>query len=355
MGCINTGFLDRYRAESADVLDAILAHSRDCIKLLTLNGDLEYVSASAKIALGLADTDEAIGQAWRTFWPESAREVLDDAVLAAAAGISARFKGVTRGADGKDRNWEVVVSPVRGTDRLITHLLAVSTDVTALVQATERGRQRWEIAEEKVGQADVIAHELRHRLKNQLAVVGAVAKLLARHTSDSREMVRKLEEKLVALARAQDLLTILRDKPIGAREAVEQILQASGAGERVEVAEMPDTALLDESVQQLALILGELQTNALKHGALADEGGRVTLSGRENAEVLTLFWREQCDHPVMPVEEGGGGFQLIRRLGSAAGEHPDIVWDDGGIAVEFHVRIARRSVAMPGALTQPTL
>lgn len=339
MGCMNSGFLDRYRAESADVLDAILAHSRDCIKLLTLNGDLEYVSASARNALGLADTDEAIGQAWRSFWPESTRGALDEAVLAAAAGISARFDGTTRGADGEDRYWEVIVSPVRGTDRLITHLLAISTDVTAQVEAAERGRERWAVAEEKVGQADVIAHELRHRLKNQLAVVGAVAKLLSRHTDDSRELVRKLEEKLVALAHAQDLLTILRDEPIGAREAVEQVMRASGAGEQVEIAEMPNVTLPDESVQQLALILGELQTNALKHGALADDGGRVRLMCRENARVLTLCWQEQCTHVVRPVEVGGGGFQLIRRLGSAGGHHPVIDWDQTGIRIEFHVRI----------------
>lgn len=336
-----SGFFDCYRAESADVLDAILANSRDCIKLLSLNGNLEYISASAKNALAVADTGEAIGRPWRSFWPENARGALDDALLAAAAGISTRFDGSTRGADGEERYWEVSVSPVRGTDRLITHLLAISTDVTAQVETTERGRQRWETAEDKIRHADVVAHELRHRLKNQLAVVGAVARLLSRHTSDSREMTRKLEEKLIALARAQDLLTILRDEPISAREAVALVLQASGAGERVEIAEMPEAAVPDESVQQLALLLGELQTNALKHGALADQAGRVYLSGREQAGILTLRWQEHCSHAVRPVEEGGGGFQLIRRLGSAGGHQPIIAWDAVGICVEFHVRLSR--------------
>lgn len=338
---MTSGFHDRYRAESADVLDAILTHSRDCIKLLTVSGDLEFISASATAALGLADASEAIGRAWRGFWPESERAKIDEAVSAAVAGISNHFNGTTSGADGQARHWEVTVSPVRGADRLITHLVAVSTDVTAQFEAIRRGRERWEMAEEKAGRADVVASKLRHRMKNQLAVVGAVAKLLARHTDDAKDMARKLEDKLIALARAQDLLTIRRDEPLGAREAVEQILTVSGAGERIEIVDMPADPLPDESVQQLALMLGELQTNALKHGALADDGGRALLSGSTAAGVLTLYWLERCDRPVLPVEQGGGGFQLIRRLGSAAGRQANIGWDTDGIRVQFHIRITR--------------
>lgn len=337
---MNSGSLERYRAEATDVLDVILTHSRDCIKLLTIGGELEYVSASARNALGLTDNSEAIGRAWRSFWPESERAKLDGAVISAAAGISARFDGATPGADGAARFWEVTVSPVRGGDRLITHLLAVSTDVTAQMAAAEDSRRELERAGEQMGFARSVSRELGHRLKNQLAVVGAVAKLLARHTGDAKELTRKLDDKLYALARAQDLLNFHRDEPIGAREAVEQVLDASGAVELIEIGELPDDPLPDESVQQLALILGELQTNALKHGALCDFGGQDRLSGETDGGVLTLRWREECGHPVTPVEDGGGGFQLIKRLGSAGGWHPVSGWHNNGIVVEFHARTA---------------
>lgn len=338
---MSSEFLDRYRAEAGDVLDAILTHSRDCIKLLTINGEIEFASNSAANALGIGQASEAIGKSWRQFWPIDVHGRLDAAIAAAATGTSTRFDGETRDATGRVRVWEVTISPVRGVDRTITHLLAVSSDITPQVQAAEHGRERWENAERKAGQADVVTRELRHRLKNQLAVVGAVAKLLARHTGDAKELARKLEEKLIALARAQDLLTIMRAEPIGAREAVEQVLRASGAGERVEIGPLPDTMLPDESVQQLALILNELQTNALKHGALADHGGRVRLSGRDRGGALSLRWEEHCERPVSPVEQGGGGFQLIQRLGSAAGHHPSIDWTAEGIQVDFHIRTSR--------------
>lgn len=335
---MTSGFLDRYRAESADVLEAILAHSRDCIKLLSVDGEIEFASDSVADALCLTRPEEAIGAVWSEFWPEKQRATLDGAIAAAAAGESSRFDGTTLAADGSDRFWELTISPVRGADKSITHVLVVSTDVTAQIALQRDDRQRREVAEHEAGMADNVAREMRHRFKNQLAVIGAIAKLLARHTDNSRDMANKLEDKLLALARAQDLLTENRDQPIHAREAITQVLAASGAGDRVQVLDCPDVLLGDEVIQQLALLLGELQTNALKHGALRQPGGRIELTGTLSAAILTLLWREYCPHPVTPHEEGNGGFQLIRRLGSAGVVKPAIEWHDDGIAVSFHLR-----------------
>lgn len=333
---MKSGFLEHYQAEAGDVLDAILAHSRDCIKLLNLRGELEFVSASAKNALGLTDNSEAIGQTWRDYWPESERPALDAAIRAATSGTSVRFEGATRDDEGDQRNWEVTISPVRGESGTITHLLAVSTDITA-----ERAvRQRLKQAEEEVSFAGDVARELRHRMKNQLAVVNAVTKLLARHTVGARDLARKLEQKLISLAQAQDLLALRHERALTAREAIAEILKASGAGERVEVVAMPEVGLPDESVQQLALLLGELQTNALKHGALKEEDGTVRLSGSAEGATLSLRWEEDCSAQVTPVETGNGGFQLLRRLGGAGQRQPVIAWQPNGIAVEFHVRTA---------------
>lgn len=338
---MNSGFLERYSAEAGDVLDAILMHSRDCIKLLNRDGELEYVSASAKNALGLADNSNAVGKPWRDFWPESERAALDAAMRSALAGASTRFEGRTHDSSDTVRIWEVTISPVRGDDEVITHLLAVSTEVTAQRDAARKARLRWEQAEEKAGLAADVARELRHRIKNQLAVVNAVTKLLARHTESVPDLARKLEEKLISLGHAQDLLAANREGPITAREAVSEVVKASGAGDRVDVGDMPDAGLPEQSIQQLALLLGELQTNALKHGALRDDDGEVRLTGTLDSDVLTLRWEEDCQTPVIPANKGNGGFQLIRRLGSAGGKQPAIDWRPTGIVVEIHSRTLR--------------
>lgn len=338
-GRMSESFLERFEAEAGDVLNSIFTHSCDCIKLLTLDGTLEFVSDSAMGAMGLASPADAVGRNWPTLWPDNERSKIQAAVASAATGQSVRVEAAT--GDGPDaRHWEIAISPVRGARGALTHLLAISTEVTAHVEAARLERERAELAEREIDNAATLTSELRHRLKNQLAVVGAVAKLLARHTTGARELASKLEGKLIALAQAQDLLSISHDQPLTAREAISQVVKASGAGERVEVTELPQATLPDESVQQLALLLNELQTNALKHGALRNERGRVLLSGNASDGILSLRWEEDCGAPVMPVESGGGGFQLIQRLGSAGARKPSIDWNPAGIAVEFHIRTA---------------
>lgn len=331
-------FFDRFQAEAGDVLTSIFAHSCDCIKLLTLDGELEYVSDSARDALGLTRADDAIGRDWPGMWSEDQQGALRGAIARSASGQNTRFEGTT-GEGTNTRHWEVAMSPVRGAGGNITHLLAVSTETTAHIETARLERERREQAEREISYAATVARELRHRLKNQLAVVGAVTKLLSRHTSDARELAAKLDDKLLALARAQDLLTVQRDNPISAGEAVEQVLADSGAGERIAIAEFPLARLSDELVQQLALLLGELQTNSLKYGALGQEDGHVDLDGERDGNVLTLRWRETCEGPVTPVEIGSGGFQLIRRLGAVGGAKPIIDWSERGIEVVFHVRV----------------
>ncbi len=339
MGRMAESFLDRFGVEAGDVLASIFTHSCDCIKLLGLDGRIAYVSDSAVSALGIATPGEAVGKSWAAFWPDAMCGRIVDAVAAAAQGNSVRLEAAT-GEGATARQWQIAISPVRGAGGVLTHLLAVSTEVTAHVEAARLERDRAEQAEREINRAATLAHELRHRLKNQLAVVGAVAKLLARHTSDARELARKLDGKLIALAQAQDLLAISHDQPLSARTAVLEVVSASGAGDRVEVQDIPDVELPDESVQQLALLLNELQTNALKHGALGDDRGRVRLSGSAEDKVLSLRWEEDCGRAVSPVEGGGGGFQLIQRLGSAGSRQPSIAWNPDGIVIDVHLRIA---------------
>lgn len=335
-----TRFSEQFDGECLEVLVSILAHTRDCIKLLNRRGELQYLSASANNALSLAEGESAVGRVWREMWPESERPALDRAVAAAWEGESARFDGTTLGSDGNMRHWEVVVSPVRGTSDLVTHVLAVSTEVTAQREIAAQEQLLREMAESRASMAGLVSHELRHRLKNQLAVVNAVAKLLSRHTADARELSQKLETKLIAMGQAQDLLAIERSGPMTAAEAVSEVLAASGAGDRVAISHMPQLALPEESLQQIALLLSELQTNALKYGALRDGDGTVTLAGSHAPGVLSLHWTEQCGRPVTPVDGGNGGFQLIRRLGASGGQQPVIEWHPDGIAVTVHVRAA---------------
>lgn len=334
------GLPDAYARESGDVLAAVLANSRDSILLLTVDGIIEYASGGATVLLDCPVLDKAIGRPWIGFWPPDTRDKVIDAVEGAGSGNRTEFEAKTSPSDHEPCWWEVAISPVRDAGGAVTHLLAVATDVSGRKLVMRDERRRREEAEREASHAGAVAQEMRHRLKNQLAVVGAVAKLLARHSASALELAAKLQDKLIAIARAQDILISAHDTGLTAPHAVNEVLRASGAGDRVEVREIPDVDLPQESVQQLALILSELQTNALKYGALAQDGGRIELSGRLRDAVLELSWCERCATQISPSTQSNGGFQLIKRLGSAGRSQPAISWHDDGIQVDFYVRIA---------------
>ena len=104
---------------------------------------------------------------------------------------------------------------------------------------------------------------------------------------------------------------------------------------------VPDCVVPDGSVQNLALILGELQTNSLKYGALSKHDRPVTITARLQDNALAVTWTEDLGRAVAPPERSGAGTKLIERLGTVSGHRADIAWVEPGLVVTFYVRAHR--------------
>ena len=81
---------------------------------------------------------------------------------------------------------------------------------------------------------------------------------------------------------------------------------------------LPPVKLGEQAVRLLALVLGELATNSLKHGALRRDLP-VILSAEHRDGVLLLDW---CEPLAAPSSEqapasGGSGFRLMERMARA--------------------------------------
>ena len=339
---MTSALIDSDTGQAQDVLLALVEQSQDCVKILDLAGNLQFMNGFGRQAMGIADFDSVKGREWALLWPEDARDRVRKAVAGAAGGLSARFEEPCPGAGDTLIWWDVNLSPVTAADGERTHIVATSRDITQQVEERASGRLLLEAAENDARHSLAIAREMRHRFKNQLAVIGAVTKLLARHTEDAAQLADKIGYKLSALSRAQDLLTENREKPMTADAAVRKVLEASGAGESVEVGSIPKARVADEAIQTLALVLGELQTNSLKYGALAngDESGSITLTGKKSDSHVILRWHEDTGAPVVPPERMGAGFKLLERLGSTADSRANVSWHASGPTVEFAIRTA---------------
>ncbi|MCJ2084733.1 PAS domain S-box protein [Methylobacterium sp. E-005] len=164
------------------------------------------------------------------------------------------------------------------------------------------GQVRWlggvgrDITAEKVAiqHQEVLVNELQHRARNLLGVVTAVAGRTVKRGGS----VEDFEERLQALSRAQALLSQAGSDTVevGALVRAELAAYANGASDRVTVAG-PEVHLRARQVQNFALAVHELTTNAVKYGALKVETAElhvtwaVVLDRRERRR-LALSWVE---------------------------------------------------------------
>jgi two-component sensor histidine kinase len=167
--------------------------------------------------------------------------------------------------------------------------------------------------------------ELQHRTRNLLAVVRAIATQTVHASSSLQEFEAAFSGRLSALSRVQGFLSRSEQQPITIAALIRSELEALGAGtlsERVE-AEGPEVRLRKRTVQNFALALHELATNARKYGALSTGAGQLKVTWRsytdDTGPRLALEWREsgigrrrETDGSTM--DSGGYGRKLIERV-----------------------------------------
>ncbi|HZV85661.1 MAG TPA: HWE histidine kinase domain-containing protein [Brevundimonas sp.] len=299
----------------------VLAASNDCIKVLSLEGDLAFMSEGGQRVMEVSDFNKLRGCPWPSFWEGESNASASQAVAEARAGRNSRFQGPANTAIGTPKWWDVQVTPIPGPDGQPVRLLSVSRDITELKQAEEQQR--------------LLALELNHRIKNVLAMVQAIATQTFRATSDPVEARAAFLDRLAALGSAQDLLT--QTTLTGARMAdiVADAFRPHGREGQVTMAG-PDVDLAPRCALALSLALHELTTNAIKYGALSVDGGRVavnwTVTPGPDETAFVLSWTESGGPPVSPPTRTGFGSGMIQRaLSGYVGGSTTLTYDPAGV------------------------
>lgn len=170
----------------------------------------------------------------------------------------------------------------------------------------------------------LLNQELRHRLKNVLALVGSLATLTGRH-SDPKRAQEAFTERLIALSRAVDLLGSEGPAACGLPELANEALRPFMVDYDLRLSGEPCIVDRDSAVPAV-LAFHELATNAIKYGAWSVPEGWVELSWGEPADgVVVAHWREFGGPPVSAPQRKGMGTRILSmrsRAASFALEYP---------------------------------
>ncbi|MCJ2131019.1 HWE histidine kinase domain-containing protein [Methylobacterium sp. E-045] len=308
----------------------LISASQDCIEVIDDLGHLRLRNPMARRMLG-DDIADAGDGSWSMSWPSGVREVASDALAVAATVGTARFDGWRAAAQGGTVYWDVVLSRIVDVDGRLVGVMAVSRDMTQL-RRIEDGH-------------DLRGRELSHRLKNLFALVNGLVTLSARNLPAVQSYAGTLRDRFTAMSRALEYLQIPQADERSSRpqQTLQGLLgallrpydEAGGAGRRFVHGAMDDVPVGDGSVTGLALVIHELATNAIKHGALSGNGGTVTVDCRRVGGDMRIAWTERGGPRIeSPPRNEGFGSKLTERtvrgqLSGTISHH----WDAEGLRV----------------------
>lgn len=217
-------------------------------------------------------------------------------------------------------HWRKPHTPSARDLRLLDILARQAADLLDRVIAEEALRAREQELQRTVATLrdaqqlqEVLTGELGHRVKNLFAMVNAITTHTLRGSSD-RFRAQTLQQRLMALSSAHDILLQSSWKPSPLKDVAVAAVANAGIRDRVQI-DGPEVALGSKAALSLALLLHELATNALKYGSLSLGAGLVDVSwrleGAAGAEILHLTWSETKGPRVEPPTETGFGSRLI--------------------------------------------
>jgi len=172
---------------SNEIKDRIIEWNLDWINVLDLEGRLLSMNFGGMKALEICEIEPLEKRPWVEFWHGQDAEAACTALAVASKGDMGRFTGHCATSSGESKWWDVVVSPIPGTDGKTERILAVARDVTDLRRAQETLRA---IAE---GTAMVTGDDFFRSLVRHLAQALDVRySFVAECTDDTKTRARTL-------------------------------------------------------------------------------------------------------------------------------------------------------------------
>lgn len=311
-------------------LAAIIESSEDAIVSKNLDGIITSWNSGAERLFGYT-ASEAIGRPVTMLLPPDRVDEEPGIIARIRRGERIEhYDTVRRRKDGSPIDISLTVSPIKDAGGTIIGASKIARDITERKQAEQRQQ--------------LLVGEVKHRIKNLLATVQAIARqTLKGAPAEERDA---FIARLMALANAQDLLTLERWNRAAVHEVVNRALRPFEAKHNARfLAKGPEDVWVDaQRASLLTMALHELATNAVKYGALSNGYGIVSLTWEakgavDEAQSVRLTWRELGGPLVVPPERKGFGSFLIERALQGGGGNAKLDFNPNGLICSLEVSL----------------
>ena len=196
-------------------------------------------------------------------------------------------------ADGEPFINRLLISPLRDGDE-ITHFLGIQSEHPTDSAAAERAAR-----------LDEQLREVQHRVKNHLSLLLSLIRLESRRTSDAKDSLGVLANRVEALNMLYDEFSRSGGQGKGSIALGAYVSRVCSALNMIDGhrevrmnLETDEVRATLNSASQVGLLVSELLTNALQHGFHDDEAG----------EVAVRLWRDdEGDNACLQVADNGRG------------------------------------------------
>ena len=205
------------------------------------------------------------------------------------------------------------VGPVHGDDGAVQFFFASQIDVTDRVEAQKKVAHQKALFEAEVEartrqlkdalatneraleEKTILLHEVDHRVKNNLTMIGSLLRLQANAIDDPR-LVRTLGTMLERIDALSTVHRTLHQSPdirrfdVGGflRGLVADVLAIAGRTD-IEVVDRIEAVDIEATkATALGLVLNELLTNAVKHAFTGGRSGRLTVAARREGDAVVV-------------------------------------------------------------------
>jgi two-component sensor histidine kinase/PAS domain-containing protein len=302
---------------------------------------IQFYNDAYRETMGPERHPSALGARGRECW-EEIWDVIGPQIEFVMAGNGATWHEdqlvpVTRHGRREDVWWTYSFGPI-DVEGKVGGVLVVCRDVTSEHMAREG--------------LNLINEELKHRVKNTLTVLGAVATQTFRDVSSKADL-EKFQGRLAAFGRAHDLLTAANWAAAPLQDVIRTALSPYRTGEGQFKVSGPLLVVKSRQALALSLAIHELATNALKYGALTVASGHVSITwtseDQEGKPKFVFVWRE-FGGPLLSEPTGVGfGSRLISRvLQDDFGGSVKVSYDPTGLICRLTAPLENLATSAPG-------